>query len=272
MEIKSVKDFRETVAQVRAKEFHRQVFEGNHHRAVFRGQEVSSWNLIPKLLRYNQSLEDIKLIEHNLLADFRQQLVTIGCDQYFQGGFLGKQNFHSDWLFIQQAQHVGLATRFMDWSLNAEIACFFACLGSPDNDGAFYVLYPEADWFQADRPNDNYADIDPLLFPEIVVLNPSGYYDQDSHLKFLERFKMRQAGRFLVQPITDASMQSLTAQPFFENALEKHVIHKDAKNALLQEFGLTTDFVYMESDALVQKIHPAIKDVINDLHKKYNLI
>ena len=44
--------------------------------------------------------------------------------------------------WVQLAQHYGLPTRLLDWTKNAAIALYFACLEEPENDGAVYVLNP----------------------------------------------------------------------------------------------------------------------------------
>lgn len=44
--------------------------------------------------------------------------------------------------WIQVAQHYGLPTRLLDWTLNAAVALFFACADAPDSDGLVVLLNP----------------------------------------------------------------------------------------------------------------------------------
>ena len=49
----------------------------------------------------------------------------------------------NDWECLAVAQHHGLATRLLDWSLNPLVATFFAIAEKPDCDGAVYCYDPE---------------------------------------------------------------------------------------------------------------------------------
>jgi hypothetical protein len=51
-----------------------------------------------------------------------------------------ENNVRFQWLQI--AQHYGMPTRLLDWTSNAAIALYFACL-EPDRDGAVFILVPE---------------------------------------------------------------------------------------------------------------------------------
>jgi hypothetical protein len=44
--------------------------------------------------------------------------------------------------WVQLAQHYGLPTRLLDWTKNAAIALYFACIEKPKEDGAVFVLDP----------------------------------------------------------------------------------------------------------------------------------
>ena len=46
-----------------------------------------------------------------------------------------------DWEWLSLAQHHLVPTRFMDWSQNPLVALYFAVVGNPKVDGAFFALH-----------------------------------------------------------------------------------------------------------------------------------
>jgi len=97
----------------------------------FRGQGDITWRLVPSALRYRNESERSRAL--GLLSDFKR-FVELKLDR------LPAPDDELKW--IQLAQHYGLPTRLLDWTRNAAIALYFACLSPADKDGAVYVLNP----------------------------------------------------------------------------------------------------------------------------------
>ncbi len=102
----------------------------------FRGNADLTWTLTPSALRYTKRSLRKKALD--LLSDFKRY---------------GEIKIHNppgptdDFKWVQLAQHYGLPTRLLDWTRNAAIALYFACLEARDEDdnpmdGAVYVLNP----------------------------------------------------------------------------------------------------------------------------------
>src|SRR4051794_32356760 len=87
--------------------------QGGHFRSpyVFRGMSVSSWPLQTSLERLGTPPDRV---EHALLRSFRK---------YAPRGAFTED---SDWEVLSVAQHNGLPTRVLDWSVSPLIAAHFA--------------------------------------------------------------------------------------------------------------------------------------------------
>lgn len=97
--------------------------------ALCRGVSKSVYELIPSLFR-NQIVPDIDidLRESNMMWLFKSHAIA----------HLQKPpKSELEWLTI--AQHHGLPTRLLDWSLSPLVACFFAVCSNMNEDGAVYV-------------------------------------------------------------------------------------------------------------------------------------
>ncbi len=99
--------------------------------ALCRGVSNGEHNLRPSLFRHSD-LTDINIREQHLMWLFKTS---------------GKALLHKypeselEWLVL--AQHHGLPTRLLDWSLSPLVACFFAVQSLSNNDGAIYIYDPQ---------------------------------------------------------------------------------------------------------------------------------
>jgi hypothetical protein len=122
----------------------------------FRGHASLTWTLTPSALRHTGVEARTKAL--NLLRDFKR---------YAQIKLLHPPERDEELQWVQQARHFGLPTRLLDWTRNAAIALYFACLRAPeksDADGAVFILNPEDLNREADPKNarilDAYSDRD----------------------------------------------------------------------------------------------------------------
>jgi len=97
----------------------------------FRGHASLTYKLVPSALRYSRRADREKALA--LLADFRRFATFRLAHRPSEGNPL-------EWMGI--AQHYGVPTRLMDWTVNPAAALYFACSGSPKEDGLVAVLNP----------------------------------------------------------------------------------------------------------------------------------
>jgi hypothetical protein len=245
--------------------------QGRNERAHFRGEEDIAYTLRPKIARFGRTEAELATIEPQLMNEFKLVLKQQGLYAHIREGFLALP-FHEEWLFYEQAQHLGLATRFLDWTLKYEVALFFACKNLPQTDGKIHIYVPRSDVFQADRKGDNYANSAPYNIAQPVFLNPYDFADDSSFKKFGQRFRARQHGRFLVTPLKDAIVdmtQGLVQSSFFHTVTIQHSAKQEILNRIDVDEAITQETLFLEDNPDAVNFKTQLAPIIADLHKKY---
>lgn len=85
-------------------------------RMFYRGQSNYEWQIKPSVSR-----EDVAVKEKDLLSTYK---------------FADNMTFFEKIAYIQ---HYYTGTRFVDFTVNPEVALYFACSENEDKDGSFYI-------------------------------------------------------------------------------------------------------------------------------------
>ncbi len=127
-------------------------------RWIFRGQPLLSDPLLPGSQRPGVRIPGRKLVtfEMQSLADFkrlaRPHLPVVPAD-------------NQDWEWLAIAQHHGLPTRLLDWTLNAAAALFFAVENPNDNKDSGVWCYHHTGMIR-------FQDESPFELTNVVVYEP----------------------------------------------------------------------------------------------------
>jgi hypothetical protein len=104
----------------------------------FRGHANIRWRLTPSALRFETVAERNTAL--GLLSDFKR---------FAEIKLPNPPSPNEELKWVQLARHYGLPTRLLDWTKNAAISLYFACLKGPDEeddeqdpDGAVFILNP----------------------------------------------------------------------------------------------------------------------------------
>jgi FRG domain len=101
---------------------------------VFRGVDNAAWRLETSLQRLPRSADTpLRRLEEALIRNFRK---------YASAGSFDVQ---SEWYVLAVAQHNGLPTRCLDWTVAPLVAAHFACgdMAQKDQDGVIWCLNAE---------------------------------------------------------------------------------------------------------------------------------
>jgi len=235
---------------------------GVHFWEFYRGQGSDKFKLQPGIFRDQRNEKSYKKEEQRLFNCFRKKAK--------KGKIVVQDTFSKDkfphtqtWFSLFQAQHLGLKTRLLDWTIKWEMAVLFAVDDETlhNEDGQFWILRcPPDKLIKDDSPQ--ILKSSPFEVNEFYTINYPFFYEKKNDHFTAEHRRARQWGRFSIQPIK-GGMTPLEEQPVVNTYLEKFVIDKNAKAAIkkqLNDDGFTLDWAYYRHEA-------NISDTIKKINK-----
>lgn len=197
---------------------------------LFRGQADSSWALLPKAGRKEFFLPD----NRDLGRFWSWKRMAIAYSSLPS----------SDLEQLALAQHHGLATRLLDWTMNPLVACFFACSEQNNKDGAVY-MYETPDGIVSEETSldllKQYHDVFGFLPKSISsrVLNQKGVFTV--HCEASEGIKVKESRVFKGKP----NLLVLTIPAKLKLDVIKH----------LEDYGIDKSVLFPDLDGLSAHIN-----------------
>lgn len=206
----------------------------------FRGQANASWELLPTAGRDEYLLPKSCNRDLGRFFEWTQSAVALTelTDSFIEN--------------LAIAQHHGLATRLLDWTLNPLVASYFAASSEPDSDGVIYALES--------------ISIDERITHSTcreVLENYDGVLCYQP--KAINRRLISQRGLFTVHcPPSEPFPVSQSVISTNETNVKRFVISKDLKReikSMLDNYGVNEATLFPDLDGLARYVNRKTREM-----------
>jgi hypothetical protein len=251
--IKSIDELEQIIHEIQELRIYYDVMEN------YRGHSLDEYKLNSGLARYDYPSDKLNEIEKNIYIDFFELVKSK--EDYIRLPFKDDtENYvlRNKWYSLFQAQHIGLKTRFMDWSINWRVALMFAVENEDyfEKNGSLTIFIVPNDLLYHDKKlTQTTATTDPFDVKIDMMINTPTYMFDDKFDFVGERRMGRQNGRFWMQSIENCNIP-LEEQEIYKPLLLNLIIDGDSKQSIkteLERMGYTIDWHYFRKDEDVDK-------------------
>ena len=230
----------------------------------YRGQGRPEYKLAPNVARGLHSAKEVQEKEQILLAKLQQRLKEEGLEKVIRmdSGLSPEANL---WNVYTQAQHLGMPTRFLDWSLKWQVGLWFA-VENPKNDdvdGQFWV-FSVPDEIHSLDDRHRYYKKDVYGLDKTYFINAPIYWSDETLDQTGEIRRVRQHGKFSISPY-DTAFIPLEEQSAIAPYLEKYCIPAKIKGQLRLELtsqGIHSDWLYFR-----ERDNETLNKIIDEISK-----
>lgn len=205
-------------------DFHYLVESMHSYHPIYRGVEDENYKLLTTMGRAiikNKSLINNGVTDYEV--NYTTERTSFDCFKRHIKPYLDNQT-NDDWKLLALAQHHGLPTRLMDWTLNPLVAVYFSCHNNYQaRNAAIYVI---KDMYEIDSI-DKYNG--PFSVNKVCIFEPS----------HVTRRITAQSGLF--------TLHTNLTTPYESSGMEKWIIDNDIKidlNIMASIYGIDDKAIF----------------------------
>jgi hypothetical protein len=228
----------------------------------YRGQGDEAWEPVPGALRSNfiKLANDESSIISGLGPINREITLNKQFQRFGASYYSGTASLVDVYLL---AQHHGLPTRLLDWTTNPLAALFFAVCGQPESDGCLRIINPRFCIPDEENPEDRtYPRHIVNVRHRIVVETVDFLFGEGPEPKdpFVVPVVPDQVDGRIFQQSSCFTLHMPGSGDLPKESLDKLIIPKDAKQALLRQLGrlnINWGTIYADLDHVAKDIKTA---------------
>lgn len=245
---------------------------GLEYVEFYRGHGLERYKLECGLSRYTKDPAFMRQMDKELQERFLNEIYVNNVTAIEDSINLNLQpSFEKQWKLNFQAQHLGLKTRLLDWSINWRIGLLFAVDNETHfaNDGIMWIFFCPRTWrYNNDRRGEYYTlDLNEISEPYLV--NMVFYHDVNRKEQTGKMRAWRQSGRFIAMPYEQAVIpmeENHQFSPFLIKLIIDAKSKKKIKEDLYEKERISSDWAYVRKQ---ENVDEAINTINNEIIKKY---